>query len=41
MVVAANIPGVALSGSNVTLEAEFLEFVRVASLAVRMYYGEF
>ncbi|MBM4140299.1 MAG: hypothetical protein FJ242_02230 [Nitrospira sp.] len=41
MVVAANLPGVILSGSEITLEAPFLEFVRVAMLAVRNYHGEF
>ena len=40
MVTAANIPGVNLSGSVVTLEAEFLNFVRIATLAVRNYHGE-
>lgn len=41
MVTAANLPGVLLSGSVVTLEAPFLEYVRVATLAVRNYHGEF
>lgn len=40
MVAAAGLPGVILSGSVVTLEADFLEFVRLAALAVRNYYGE-
>jgi len=40
IVTTANIPGVNLSGSVVALEAEFLEFVRVATLAVRNYHGE-
>jgi hypothetical protein len=37
----ANLPGVVLHGSVVSLEAPFLEFVRVAALAVRNYQGEF
>jgi hypothetical protein len=41
MVTAARIPGVILSGSVVQLDAPFLDFVRVASLAVRNYHGEF
>ncbi|WP_321532351.1 hypothetical protein [uncultured Desulfuromonas sp.] len=41
MVTAANLPGVLLSGSVVTLEAPFFEYVRVATLAVRNYHGEF
>ena len=41
MVQAANIPGVVLSGSRVTLEAFFLGFIRVASLAVRNYHDEY
>ena len=41
IVTAANIPGVILSGSEVSLQAPFLEFVRVATLAVRNYHGEF
>jgi hypothetical protein len=36
-----NIPGVVLSGSVVTLAEPFLEFARVAGLAVRNYHGEF
>lgn len=40
VVTVANIPGVNLSGSVVTLEEEFLDFVRVATLAVRNYHGE-
>ncbi|MGB5874016.1 MAG: hypothetical protein WBH56_09845 [Bacteroidota bacterium] len=39
-VVAANLPGVVVNGSVVTLEAAFLEFVRVAALSVRTYYGK-
>lgn len=41
MVTAANLPGVKLDGSVARLEAPFLDFVRVATLAVRNYYGEF
>ena len=41
MVSSANIQGVNLTGSVVTLEAEFLGFVRVATLAVRNYHGEY
>ncbi|MDP1654255.1 MAG: hypothetical protein Q8L56_16205 [Rhodocyclaceae bacterium] len=37
---AAALPGVSLTGTVVTLEAPFLEFVRVATLAVRNYHGE-
>jgi len=40
MTSAANLPGVNLSGSVVTLDAPFLEFVRVATLAVRNYHSE-
>lgn len=36
----ANLPGVLLNGSVVTLGEEFLEFVRISIYAVRMYYGE-
>ena len=41
MVTAANIPGVKINGDLVRLEAEFLEFVRIATLAVRNFYGDF
>lgn len=41
MVTAASFPGVSLQGSVITLEAPFLDFVRVATLAVRNYHGEF
>jgi hypothetical protein len=41
MVMAANLPGVSIQGSVVTLEAPFLDYVRVATLAVRNYRGEF
>lgn len=37
----ANLPGVVITGSVVTLEAPFLEFGRIATLAVRNYHGEF
>ena len=37
----ATLPGTSLTGSVVTLEAPFLEFVRLATLAVRNYHGEF
>lgn len=40
MVRGTNLPGVILSGSIITLEASFLEFVRVSTLAVRHYHGE-
>lgn len=40
MVQAAQLPGVVLSGSTVTLEAPLLEFTRQAGLAVRRYYGD-
>ena len=36
-----NIPGVILSGSIVRLDAPFLDFVRIATLAVRNYHDEF
>jgi hypothetical protein len=38
---AANLPGIVVTGTVVTLQAPFLDFVRVAGLAVRNYYGEF
>ena len=41
MVMGANLPGVSIHGSVVTLEAPFLDYVRVATLAVRNYHGEF
>lgn len=41
IVTAAHLPGATLLGSVVNLEASFLEFVRVATLAVRNYHGEF
>lgn len=41
IVKAAALPGVSLTGTVVTLEAPFLDFVRVATLAVRNYHGEF
>lgn len=41
LVTAANFPGISLKGSIVTLEVPFLDFVRVATLAVRNYHGEF
>lgn len=41
MVKAANFPGVLLQGSVVTLDVPFLDFVRLATLAVRNYHGEF
>jgi hypothetical protein len=41
MVTSANFPGVSLNGSVVTLNAAFLEFVRVATYSVRNYHGEF
>lgn len=37
---AAKLPGVALDGSVVTLEKELLEYVRVSTLAVRIYHGD-
>jgi hypothetical protein len=37
----ANIPGVKLNNSEVVLETPFLEFVRVATLAVRNFHDEF
>lgn len=37
----ANLPGVSLVGTVVHLEAPFLGFVRLATLAVRNYHGEF
>ena len=40
MVQSANFPGVALNGSIVTLEAPFLEYIRISALAVRNYYGD-
>jgi hypothetical protein len=39
-VLSLNIPGVVLTHSMVTLNRDFLEFVRQAGLAVRMYCGE-
>jgi hypothetical protein len=41
MVSSANLPGVTLQGTVVSLKAPFLDFVRVATLAVRNYHGEF
>lgn len=41
IVSAANLPGVSLVGTVVHLEAPFLDFVRLATLAVRNYHGEF
>lgn len=41
MVTSANFPGVSLNGSVVTLDAPFLEFVRVAAYSVRNYHGDF
>lgn len=40
-VTAANLPGVTLTGTVITLEAPFLEFVRLAVLSVRNFHGEF
>lgn len=40
LVTNANLPGVSISGREVTLNEEFLEFVRVSTLAVRNYHGE-
>ena len=40
MVQAAKLPGAALNGTEVVLENGFLGFVRLATLAVRMYHGE-
>ena len=40
LVTNAGIPGVVLTGSNITLESEFLEFVRVAAYAVRNFHDE-
>jgi len=39
-VTTANLPGVTLNGSVVTLEEELLEYVRVSTLAVRNYHGD-
>ena len=41
MVKAANLPGTSLQGSVVKLDAPFLDYVRLATLAVRNYHGEF
>jgi len=41
MVIEANLPGVVLSEGTVTLESPFLEFIRVSTLAVRHYHGEY
>ena len=41
LVSSANLPGVTLHGSLITLEAPFLEFVRVSTLAVCNYHDEF
>ncbi len=41
IVTAANLPGVTLDGTVVKLDAPFLDFVRVGTLAVRNYHGEF
>lgn len=41
MVTTTILPGVTLHGSVVNIEAPFLEFVRVAVLAVRNYHNEF
>lgn len=40
IVSSAQIPGVKLNGTTVSLEPAFLEFVRVAAYAVRNYHGE-
>lgn len=40
LVEAARLPGLILDGSVITLEAPFLEYVRLATLAVRMYHGD-
>ena len=37
---AAGLPGISLDGSVITLEAPFLEYVRLATVAVRMYHGD-
>lgn len=37
----AKLPGAVFSGPVVTLEAPFLEYVRLATLATRNYHGEF
>ena len=37
----ANLPRVSISGSVVTLNEEFLEFVRLSTYVVRNYHGEF
>jgi hypothetical protein len=39
-ITAAKLPGVRLTGTVVRLEAEFLDFTRVATLAVRQYHGD-
>lgn len=41
LVPGANLPGVVISGAEVTLEEEFLGYVRICTLAVRNYHGEF
>lgn len=40
-VAAAQLPGVSLCGTVITLEAPFLEFVRLAALSVRNFHEEF
>ena len=37
---AANLPGVVINGSTVTLEQELLSYVRISALAVRQYHGD-
>ena len=36
----ANLPGVVLTGAKVSLNPEFLEFARLATLMVRTYHGD-
>ena len=39
-VLTAKLPGVTLSSTNIEIGKEFLEFVRVSALSVRVYHGE-
>ncbi len=39
-VAAADLPGVSLNGTVITLQTEFLEYVRLCTYAVRQYHGD-
>ncbi|MEJ1390060.1 MAG: hypothetical protein RPU34_04070 [Candidatus Sedimenticola sp. (ex Thyasira tokunagai)] len=40
LVASAGLPGVSLTGSKINLDAPFLDFVRLSSLAVRNFHGD-